>query len=52
MPCHAKCLFTEEAQDKILRSKKTGTRLAKELGVTTSVIRAVIAEARKRKEAK
>lgn len=48
LPCHARCLMTEEEQDAMLYSNKSNKQLSQELGVTLSVIRASINQARQR----
>jgi hypothetical protein len=49
LPCHGKCLFTEEAQDELLDDPRTEQQIARDLGVTNSVVRAARGAARKRK---
>lgn len=48
LPCHGKCLFTEEAQDDLLAINRTEQTLAKETGVSGSVIRAARGVAKRR----
>jgi len=50
LPCHGKCLFSEEAQADLLDDNRTEQELARLLGVTGSVIRAARGAARKRRD--
>ncbi len=51
LPCHGKCLFTEEEQDKILADPRTQKEVAAALGVTVCTIRAAEGAAHRRKRA-
>ena len=48
LPCHGKCLFTEEAQEALLDDNRTEQELARVVGVSGSVIRAARGAARRR----
>lgn len=50
LPCHAKCLLTDEAQDELADELGVGqAEQAERLGVTVAVIRASIAASLKRR---
>jgi hypothetical protein len=42
LPCHGRCLFTDEEELAIVADPRTFREIAGELGVTTSVIRSVL----------
>ncbi len=50
LPCHAKCLLAQWAQDELLDSSTSVVDLAKRLGITASTVRASIYEARERRK--
>jgi hypothetical protein len=52
LPCHARCLMTESAQDEILACPDTVGVIADRLGVSVAVIRASLRLAAARKEAR
>jgi hypothetical protein len=49
LPCHAKCLLTEAAQDELLDEDATATEQVRRLGLTIGTIRASLAAARRRR---
>lgn len=49
LPCHARCLFTDEEQDALLEENATRAAQARRLGVTVSVIQAALSAARRRR---
>ena len=50
LPCHGRCIFTEEEQDALYASPLTQLALTEKHGVTVSVIQSAIGTARRRKE--
>ena len=52
LPCHGRCLFTDEARAAIIADPRTEKEIALDLGVTVSVVRGVrrAGERRERKE--
>jgi len=49
LPCHARCLLTDDAQDRLLDEADTVLNQANKLGVSPSVVRASIFAARRRR---
>jgi len=52
MPCHARCLLYEWAQDELADLKESEARIALRLGLKLTVVRASIQEALRRRKAK
>lgn len=50
LPCHGRCLFTEDEQDALLDEDRTAKAQAQDHGVTQSVIRAALGAAMKRRK--